>query len=101
MSDTVDLSGFEKLESKLSELDGSRVVFDDLFPTTFMKRYTDFTSIQAMGEAWGKEIPESANFGECYDEDWETLVQQNTRFKNWEEMKSQAAAEYAKKELGF
>ena len=76
---------------------GERVVFDDLFPPAFMRHYTDYVSIQAMAEAWGKDIPEDASFIEYYDEDWEKLVKQKTQFRNWEAMKSQASAEWIAK----
>ena len=59
-----------------------------------MERHTDFASIVAMGDAWGKEMPHNASFIEYYDEDWERLVQQKTSFRNWEEMISRASDEY-------
>ena len=79
---------------KLTAPDSVNVIFDNLFPSAFMRRYTDFDSIQAMGEAWGKDIPENASFIEYCDEDWEKLVRRKTSFKNWEEMISRASSEY-------
>jgi len=76
---------------------GERVAFDDLFPPAFMKHYTDYVSIRAMGEAWGKDIPMNVSFIEYCDEDWEKLVKQKTQFINWEEMKSRASAEWLAK----
>ncbi len=54
-----ELKGLDKLQKKLSDLErrakrlhGTHAVsFSELFPSRFMKRYTNFDSIDAMYEA--------------------------------------------------
>ena len=83
---------------KLEELSKPRnVSLDELMPPAFMRANTKFQSIQEMfdksefAEAKEEEIKETFE-----TEAWNAYVRSNTRFNDWKEMLSVAAAQEIK-----
>ena len=73
--------------------------FAELFNASFMGRYTDFGSFEAMIEAGGWGPPTAETFKAIPDAEWEVWVQKHTRFSSWEQMQKKAAQELLAKRL--
>lgn len=90
----------ENLQRRAQNLNGP-VPFDDLFPPEFMRRYTDFKSIEEMLGGFGTPIETTEDFERIPDADWNVFVKEKTRFKSWEDMQSKAGQEYAERRLNL
>ena len=87
----------KKLQRKSKELNGEKAIpLTELLPDNFIRRYTDFQTLQAMLDASGIE-----NSEEIGNEKFSKFVSTHTRFSNWEEMLKTAGAEYFKRKLGL
>ena len=97
------LHGFDDLKRKLDTLRrrannlSGPVAFEDLFPPEFMRRYTDFKSIDEMFSAFA--IESQADFEKLSIAELDKLAQSKTRFSNWEAMKAKAGEEYMERRL--
>ena len=99
-----EITGLDKLQKQLTdlsrraeELDGTHsVTFAELFPDSFMQLNTRFSTMQEMLDASGIDNPE-----EIQDDSWNRFVAEHSSFSGWEDMKSTAGGEWAKKQLGF
>lgn len=100
----IKITGLDKLQRRLDDLqrrakdlDGTHdLTFAELFPDSFMHRNTRFPSMQAMIDEAGIEDGDDIQTPE-----WSSFVSQHTKFSSWDEMKSTAGQEWAKKRLGF
>lgn len=100
----IKITGLEGLQRKLQQLKrnaesiegNNEVPFTELFPPSFMQRYTRFESIQLMIDASGIDEPEQIG-GEA----WESFVVGHSDFPSWEKMKETAGSEWAKRKLGL
>ena len=90
----------ETLQRRAKNLNGP-VPFEDLFPPEFMRRYTDFKSIEEMLGAFGTPITSTEDFERIPGADWSVYVTEKTRFKSWDEMQSKAGQEYAERRLNL
>jgi len=92
----------EELQRKAKELDGTHnVSFDELFPPAFMAKNTKHQTIDALVKASGFTINSKEDFKAIPDDQWDSYIQQNTRFSNWKEMQQTAANEYFARKLGL
>ena len=103
----VKLQGFDDLRRKLENLkrraqslNGS-VPFEDLFPPEFMRRYTDFKTIEEMLCAFGTPITSSEDFASIPDQEWDAYVKRSTKFSGWEAMQKQAGEDYVERRLSL
>ena len=98
----IDTSGFDNLKRKLNNLEkGHKVTFDKLFPPSFIRKYTDFPSLQEMFNASGYTIETQEDFERISDEKWDAFIHAKTRFENWQEMLNKAGLEWTARDLGF
>ena len=87
-----DDSRLRQLQQKISELSGEKQVpLKELLPDDFIRRNTDFETLQTMFDASGIENPE-----EIGNEKFSEFISSNTRFHSWQEMIEAASAEYFK-----
>jgi hypothetical protein len=77
------------------------VSFDDLFTTDFMRRFTDFLTLEEMFTASGYKIESTDDFANIPDDAWDAFIEKNTLFENWQEMREKAVSEWASRQLGF
>lgn len=92
---TFDNSKLKELQRKLKNLgEKKRVALPDLLPDDFIKKHTDFQTLQAMLDASGVKNQE-----EIGNEKFSKFIATHTRFSNWEEMLKAAGAEYYKRQL--
>jgi hypothetical protein len=96
----IKITGLDAFREKLNTLQrraqsaSGPVQFDDLFPPEFMRRYTDFKSIQEMFDSSGVKIESQQDFDGMPADTWDGLVSKRTRFKSWDEMQAKAGEEY-------
>ena len=87
----------KELQRKIKDLDGQkRIPLSELLPDDFIRKHTDFQTLQAMLDASGIENKE-----EIGNEEFSKFVATHTRFSNWEEMLKAAGPEYVKRQLGL
>ena len=105
----IEMDGFDEVENMLDEieknadeLDGeNEVKFDDLFCTTFMKKYTDFLSIDEMFEKSDFDINSQEDFESISEDKLDMYVNKTTVFSTWEEMLEKAIQKWTIKKLGL
>jgi hypothetical protein len=103
----IRITGLDEFRRKLERLSRNAqnvngpVAFDDLFPPEFMRRYTDFPTIQAMADASGFKIESQEDFEAIPDADWDAFVRSRTRFQTWQDMQAKAGEEYVVRRLNI
>ena len=99
---TFKTSGLDDLQKDLKKLSGKRKVsFDKLFTPAFMRKYTRFRSIDALLEAGGFHADTNAAFDAIPQRELDAHIAKVTKFRNWEAMLEEAAAEYVLNQLDF
>ncbi len=105
----ISFDGLEDIQKKLSELqknaqslDGiNKVPIDELCTVDFMKRYTEFQSIEEMVSEGGINFKSEKEIKLETDEAWNTFVSKHTDFSNWASMLEEATVKWASKKLGL
>ena len=103
------ITGLDKLEKQLKKMEKGakelsqtkKVPFSELFPTSFMQKYTSFSSMNELLEAGGFHIESEEDFKAIPDDAFDKHIATTTNFKNWEDMLREASSQYAAKKLGF
>lgn len=72
--------------------------FDEVFPAAFLRKYTDFASVEAMLEATGFAVESLEDLESIAGAEWDTFISSNTEFSSWEEMKWRAFIEWIARE---
>ncbi|MEI2395573.1 hypothetical protein V8V88_09940 [Paenibacillus phytohabitans] len=106
---SVKFEGFDELERNLNNLQNKvqqleeteTVAFTDLFITSFMREYTDYSSFEELLEAGGFEVNSQEDFQNIPDDVFDKHIAEHTKFDNWGEMLQQGTNEYIARELGF
>lgn len=106
---SVKITGLDKLEKQLKQMEkGAKelsktkhVSFEDLFSTSFMRKYTSFSSMDELLDAGDFKVESQEDFEAIPDDEFDKYIAANTKFKNWEDMLSEATSQYAAKKLGF
>ena len=78
----VRLEGFDEMRRKLHDLanraerlDGEQKVrFEDLFPTDFIRRFTDFLTLDKMFAASGFKVESAEDFEKIPDDAWDAFI---------------------------
>jgi hypothetical protein len=97
------LEGFDDMRRKLDTLKrranklSGPVAFEDLFPPEFMRRHTDFKTIDELFE--GLPIESHEDLERLSVADLDQRVQAQTRFTSWDAMKAKAGEEYMERRL--
>lgn len=75
----------KELEKKLKKADGY-ASFNELFNKDFMRKYTDFSSIEEFFKFGGFEVNTQEDYNNLSQEELDKVVREKTKFKTWEEM---------------
>ncbi|WP_129723510.1 hypothetical protein [Xylanivirga thermophila] len=75
----------KELEKKFKKADG-HASFNELFNLDFMRKYTDFSSIEDFFEFGGFEVNTQEDYENLLQEELDKIVREKTKFKTWEEM---------------
>lgn len=103
------ITGFDKLEKQLKQMEkGAKelsktkhVSFGELFPASFMRKYTSFSSMDELLDASSFKSETQEDFEAIPDDEFDKYIAANTKFKTWEDMLGEATSQYAAKKLGF
>ena len=103
------IQGFDKLEKELKQLQKNakklsntkQVSFKELFPNSFMKKYTSFSSMEELLDKSGFDVKSTEDFKAIPEDLFDKYISSNTKFKSWEEMLEKATSQYSIKKLGF
>lgn len=106
---TIKVKGLDQAQKKLKEmqrtlkeLDGKHsVTFKELFPPSFMRKYTSFDSMSDLLEAGGFHVETQEDFKAIPDEPFDEHIAATTKFKSWQDMMQVAGKEYVTRKLGF
>ncbi len=92
---------FERAEESAEELDGTQISYDELFSTSFMQKYTSFSSFKELLDTGGfrSESPEDLHI--LSSDEFSNYLATTTQFKSWKEMGEKASACYFAEKLGF
>lgn len=92
----------KKMEQGAKELERTKSVsFGELFNDSFMRKNTQFGTIEEFMAAGGFNVETEEEFEAIPDEDMNRHVAKTTNFKDWESMLGTAGTDYAAKKLGF
>lgn len=106
----VNMEGFDELErnlddlqSRAEELDGeNKVRLDELLNETFMANHTNYTNLDEMINGSEFEFETDEEFEEILEtEEWDTFIESNSVFENWDDMIEKALAEWTAENLGI
>ncbi|WP_069997741.1 hypothetical protein [Cellulosilyticum sp. I15G10I2] len=94
--------GLQDLADRAEALDGEHeVTFEDLFVEDFMASCTQFSSIDELFEKSPFVVNSPEDFEAIPDDELDTYISEVTQFESWEDMLSEAGAQYAARQLGF
>lgn len=105
----VKITGLNKLKKQVKQMErGAKelkntksVSFDELFTTSFMSKYTTFSSFNDLLLAGNFKVESNDDFEEIPENELDIHVSNTTKFDNWEEMLGTATEEFAFKKLGL
>lgn len=103
------VTGFDKLEKQLKQMEKGaeelsktkQVSFGELFTTSFMRKYTSFSTIDELFATGGFKVDSQEDFEAIPDDKLDKYIASSTKFKNWEDMLSEATSQYVAKKLGL
>lgn len=106
---SMKITGLDKLEKQLKQMkkgakelsQTKNISFEELFPTSFMRKYTSFSSMDELLDASGFKVESQEDFEAIPENEFDKHIATNTKFKNWEDMLGEATSQYAAKKLGF
>jgi hypothetical protein len=88
------------LNSDIDKLSGEHAIsFNELFSVSFMRKHTQFSSIDEMVNKSPFRVESEEDFERIPDAEWDTYVKAKTSFDSWQEMQSKAAQEYFGKKV--
>lgn len=91
-----------KMQQNARKLSGNRSVsFDKLFTAAFMRKYTKYSSLDALLEAGGFHASTNKEFEAIPEKELNAHIAKNTKFKSWEAMLDEATEQYVLTQLGF
>lgn len=90
------------MERKARELDGTHEVrFADLFSSEFMRKHTQYETINDFFDATGFKLDSQQDFEDLPEDELDARVRELTDFQSWKDFSGKAAAHYASKQLGL
>ncbi len=103
----ITFDGFDELHRNIDQLQqniGSlaskpEVSYNELFPTSFMTRFSNFTSFDDMLAKSGFKLDTMDDLANIPDVAWDVYIASTTRFANWKEMLRKAFEEYGQKKI--
>lgn len=86
---------------QIQQMKGTPVSYTDLFPDSFIQKYTSFSSIDELFDSCGFKIANIEDFNAIPQDVLNKFIEANTKFKNWQDMLNEAGCQYALKKVGF
>lgn len=106
---SMKMNGLNKLQKQLKQMEKGakelgktkQVTFGELFPSSFMRKYTSFSSMDELLNAGGFKAESQEDFESIPDDEFDKHIAANTKFNTWEDMLSEATSQYTAKKLGL
>ena len=99
---TFDDSGLKRMVKKLEHI-GDKVdgkhSFNEMFPTEFMKEYTNYSDIDSFMNNCGFPYKTDDEFKAIPDDVFDDYVRNSSKFDSWHEMLNAAGEELVRREL--
>ena len=93
------LKKMEKGARELSET--KQVSFGELFTSSFMRKYTPFSSLDDFLTAGGFKTESQEDFEAIPDSELDKYIATTTNFNSWDDMLGEATTQYVSKKLGL
>ena len=104
----VEVSGLDEMRRNLEDLQREietvareGIPLTELLPIDFLRKHTEFESLQDMFQASGFVVESREDFEKIPDDEWDNFVRSHTRFSSWEEMLGAAGEEWVSRKLAF
>lgn len=105
----IKMDGFDDLEKQLKQMEknikefegGKDVGFEELFDPSFMKRHTNFNSINEFLDESPFTLETNEDFDNLEESELDKYVAETTKFSSWEEMLNTAGEIHLTKKLGL
>ena len=92
----------KKIEKGVKELSGThKVSFDKIFTTSFMKKYTNFATIDELLTSGGFNAETNEEFEAIPEDELDKHIAAKTKFDCWNDMHEEAVNQYISRKLGF
>jgi len=92
----------EDLQRRIEALEGEhKVSLTELFPADFLRKYTDFESLQEMFEAGRFVVDSREDFENIPEDQLNRFIAKRTQFSSWKEMRGAAIRDWLNRKLGF
>jgi sugar/nucleoside kinase (ribokinase family) len=97
-----DIDDLEELAERAEELDGeNEVPLTELFNPSFMRKYTDFESLEEFLEESPWVVESEEDLDEIPDSPFNEYVKEHTVFSDQDEMMNKAGEEWTADQLGL
>lgn len=105
----VKVEGFDEFNKKMNNLMNNakslegeqQVSFVELFPDSFIRKYTNSDSLELFFKESGFKLETKADFDAIPQEYFDEYVRKTTKFQSFHEMLEKATTEYIVRKLGF
>lgn len=105
----MEITGFNGLQKELDRIAkkadkvsrDSQVSFDELFTSSFMRKYTSFSSFDELLRAGNFNVQSQQDFENIPDALFDRHIAATTKFRRWEDMIKEAASQHILKKLDF
>jgi hypothetical protein len=91
-----DDSGFRKLEKRLRDMSEPQKIE---FSPEFMRRWTDYESMDALVAASGFSTDEIRAFLDTTNKKWEQFIRDKTRFSGWRDFMEKLSIEHLRRQF--
>lgn len=97
---TGNTDGLKKLAANIKKLENQKQVeFGEIVSKEFIQKHTDFESLDDLFEKAGFKVLTIEDFEAIPQESIDSFINQKTKFKDFSDLQTQAAAEYVQKQL--
>lgn len=88
-------NNLENLRKKINDIEiADGLSLTKIFSKDFMRKYTDFKSIEGFIEESGYEINGEDDASKFQEDGWNEFVRENTEFDSWKGMVAQAGQKW-------
>lgn len=104
----IEVSGLDETKRNLEDLqreietaERKGIPLAELLATDFLRKHTDFESLEDMFQASGFVVKSGQDFEKIPASEWDNFVRSHTRFSSWEELLRAASEEWVSRKLAF
>ena len=92
----------QRMERNAKKLHGTQnISFEKLFTPAFMRKYSNYSSIDALLKAGGFQAGTNEEFESIPKKELDAHISKSTKFKSWQAMLDEAVEQYVLSQLGF